>query len=99
MENNVDERYESLKKSVNNAMKLFCNKIENFKLEIKELKAENAKNAKTTCKLCDCAETNKNMKNTVERIEEKIEAIITENNQTRLDRKVKDDIARNLIFF
>ena len=68
-------------------------------MKVKELKAEKAKNTKTTCKLCYCAETNKNMKNTMERIEEKIEAIITENNQTRLDRKVKDDIARNLIFF
>ena len=95
MDTNVDERYENLRKSVNNAIKLFCNKIENLKSEVKELKTEKAKNEKTSYELCNCAETNKDMKNTVEILEEKMEAIITGSNQTRLDNEIKDNIARN----
>ena len=32
MDKNIDERYESLKKSVNGAVKLLCNKIEDIKI-------------------------------------------------------------------
>ena len=40
MGKNIDERYEILKKSVNGAMKILSNKIEDIKSEFKELKAQ-----------------------------------------------------------
>ena len=38
MDTNLEDKYENLKKSVNNAIKLLCNKREDIKVEVRELK-------------------------------------------------------------
>ena len=53
MENNKDERYENLKKSVNNAVKILCNKSQDLKSEMKELKKGKVNDKKNPC---DCQE-------------------------------------------
>ena len=78
MEKNKDERYESLKKSVNDAVKLLCNKIQDIKNEVRELKAEKAEDKKNPCKACKCTKANENVKNTVKRIEGKLEDVMKE---------------------
>ena len=53
MNSNLEERYESLKKSVNHALKMFCNKIEEMKLEVKDLKTK-VNSDKDYHKECSC---------------------------------------------
>ena len=68
MNSNLEERYESLKKSVNHALKMFCNKIEEMKLEVKDLKSK-MKSEKDCCTECNCKKENQNLKEKVDRIE------------------------------
>ena len=96
MDKSVDIKYESLKKSVNNAIKLLCNKIEDMKKEVKELKAEQVENNKDACKSCDCNKTTENIRNRVERIEVKMEEMIKENKQTSSESNIKENIVENI---
>ena len=48
MDKELENKYESLKKSMNNAIKLLCNKIEDIKVEVRELKGVKPKNDLTT---------------------------------------------------
>ena len=85
MDKELENKYESLKKSMNNAIKLLCNKREDIKVEVRELKKEKVKNEKTTCKQCICSKTNENMKNRVDIIEEKVKEIIEHSSATSMD--------------
>ena len=76
MDKKINERYESLKKSVNGAIKLLCNKVKDIKIEVRELKAEKANDKKNPCKACKCTKAYENMEITVKRIEGKLEDVI-----------------------
>ena len=76
MDKEMENKYESLKKSMNNAIKLLCNKIEDIKVEVRELKGVKPKNYLTTCKKCSCSKTNESIKNRVEIIEDKLKDIM-----------------------
>ena len=69
MDKNIEQdKYESLKKSLNNAIKLLCNKIQDIKKEVKELKEDKVKHSMNTSKLCSCTKTNEDMKNKFEKL-------------------------------
>ena len=48
------DRYENLKRSVNSASKLLCNKIQDKKVEVKELKEDEARNRKEKTEQWEC---------------------------------------------
>ena len=89
MDKNIDVRYGNLKKSVNNAMKLLCNKIEEMKKELKELKAEKVQNEKDTCKSCNCEMGSVDkLKERVSKIEERLEVNKDETENEPLDAEI-----------
>ena len=97
----IEQKYESLKKSVNNAIKLLCDKIENMKSEIKDLREEKFKNQKASiaCK-CKCekkisylkgnAETLSTSMNSLELRLNKLEDITPEENTGTIESSIKD---------
>ena len=97
MEKNIEkDRYESLQKSVNNAIKLLCTKIQDLKVEVKELRGDKDTHVKNHSDLCSCIKSNEYMRNKMDRIEEKMEKIIKENNPTTVASYIKETIDGNI---
>ena len=76
MGSNLEERYENLRKSVNIAIKRFCNKIETMNGEMKQWKEEITKDVKKDCKNWKCSEITSQIENKVETFEGKLLNII-----------------------
>ena len=68
---------------------MLCNKIQDIKKEVKELKEDKVKHSMNTPKFCSCIKTNEDMKNKVEKIEDKIEEILIKSNPTTCDTDLK----------
>ena len=90
MNSNLEERYESLKKSVNHALKMFCNKIEEMKIEVKDLKTK-VNSDKDYHKECSCKKESTNIKKSVKMIEDNITKCIEKDIS-----KLKEDMNRGL---
>ena len=76
MGSNLEERQRIYEKSVNIAIKRFCNKIETMNGEMKQWKEEIIKDVKKDCKNCKCSEITSQIENKVETFEGKLLNII-----------------------
>ena len=57
---------------MNSAVKVLCNKIQDIKVEVRELNSEKLEEKKNPCKSCNCTKLNDHAKNAVKTIEDKI---------------------------
>ena len=89
MNTNLEERYESLKRSVNSALKMFCNKIEEMKLEVKDLKTK-VNSEKVYCIECKCKNESRNIKKTVKSIEDNLTKLVEKDDLKSIDSDIQN---------
>ena len=83
----TEERYESLWKSVNEAIKKLCGKIGDISAEVKDLR-EKLKSDKLDCKDCICVKSTGNLKKKIKNIEE----VISKYDKEREHESIKNEI-------
>ena len=85
----LEERYENLRKSVNQAIKKLCNSIGDISKEVKELKSEILKFDEKECKNCTGIKIAKEVELKVELIEKRMTEISKDDDETK---KIVDEI-------
>ena len=90
----LEERYENLRKSVNQAIKKLCNKIEDISKEVKEFKTGITKDDEEKCKQCACIKITKDIDFKVEPKEERMSEMSKGDDETK---KTLDDMNRKYV--
>ena len=87
MNTDIQVRYENLRKSVNDAIKKLCGKIEQISKDVGEIKEDHQKLEKKTSKQCNCMKSNENFQKRITKVEENIGSILTDIESKSMEKK------------